>query len=257
MSNTCNDNDSALFEYVLRLGDSSLILGHRLSEWCSKAPTLEEDIALANIGLDLIGQARSFLTYAGEVEGKGRSEDDLAYLRDHSDWRNVLLVEQTNGDFAKTMARQFFYDAFSVEFYTALKQSSDATLAAIAEKSLKEVTYHRRHSSGWIIRLGDGTEESHERMQTAIDEMWPYTGELFEMTAVDEKLLQQGIAVDLQQLRLAWDNVVDTIFAEATLQRPDQNWMHSGGKQGIHSEHLGYLLAEMQFLQRAYPGAQW
>ena len=246
-----------LFEYVLRLGDNSLILGHRLSEWCAKGPQIEEDIALINIALDLIGQSRSLLTYAGEVEGAGRSEDDLAYLRDTRDWRNVLLVEQPNGDFAQTMARQFLWDAFSLEFYRALSQSIDAQLAAIAAKAVKEVSYHLRHSSGWVIRLGDGTEESHRRMQTALDHLWMYTGELFQMTETDKTLLEQGVAVDLPTLKPGWNTCIDRVLHEATLERPADGWMAEGGKQGLHTEHLGYLLAEMQFMQRAYPGAEW
>lgn len=247
-----------LFDYVLRSADSNLILAQRLSEWCARGPTLEEDVALLNVALDLLGQARTFLTYAGEVEGRQRSEDDLAFLRDSRDWRNVLLVEQSNGDFAKTIARQFFFDAFNVEFYTDLQQSSDTTLAAIAAKALKEVNYHRRHSSHWLIRLGDGTEQSHERMQTAVDELWTYTGELFEMDAVDEQLLETGVAVDLQALKPRWDASIEAVFSEATLTVPDaETWMQNGGKQGIHSESFGLLLAEMQYLQRAYPGAQW
>jgi ring-1,2-phenylacetyl-CoA epoxidase subunit PaaC len=257
MSSISEPTRRALFEYALRLGDSNLILGHRLSEWCAKAPAIEEDIALLNIALDLIGQARAFLTYAGKVEGRGRSEDDLAYLRDHRDWRNLLLVEQPNGDFAMTIARQFLYDAFSVEFYTPLASAQDTQLAAIAAKAVKEARYHRRHSGGWVVRLGDGTEESHRRMQNALNDLWPYTGELFQMDDIDRQLLAEGFAVDLQALRPEWEKTVATTLSEATLQRPADQWMARGGKQGVHTEHLGYILAQLQFLQRAYPGAQW
>lgn len=247
----------ALFDYVLRLADSNLILGQQLSAWCAHAPTLEQDVAMINIALDLLGQARSLLTYAGKIEGRERSEDDLAYLRDSRDWRNVLLVEQTNGDFARTIVRQFFYDAFSFELYSALVSSQDLTLAAVAEKAIKEVTYHRRHSSQWLIRLGDGTAESHRRVQEAVDDLWRYTGELFLMDSIDRQLLQTGIAVDLEHLKQAWSEWVDPILDEATLQKPEDGWMPEGGKRGLHSEQMGYLLAEMQYLQRAYPGASW
>jgi ring-1,2-phenylacetyl-CoA epoxidase subunit PaaC len=246
-----------LFEYLLRLGDDSLVLGHRLSEWCGHAPALEEDIALANIALDHIGRARALLSYAGELEGKGRDEDALAYLRDGRDYHNVLLVEQPNGDFAATIVRQFLYDAFMVELLTRLGESADAQLAAIAAKSLKETRYHLRHSSEWLIRLGDGTELSRAKAQAALDELWFYTGELFEMDGLDAALLAAGIAVDLSALKADWDRRVDEVLAEATLTRPADAWMQSGGRQGRHSEHLGYLLAELQYVQRAYPGMTW
>lgn len=247
----------ALYEYVLRLADSALILAQRLAEWSAKAPTLEEDVALTNIALDHLGQARALLSYAGELEGAGRSEDDLAFLRDAHEFRNLLLTEQPNGDFAKTIARQFLYDAYSVELYAALQRSRDTTLAAVAAKAVKEVAYHRRHSGAWLVRLGDGSEESHQRMQTALDDLWMYTGELFEMTELDHQLLAGGFAVDLQALRPAWRRSVETTLAQATLRLPDDGWMAAGGKRGVHTEHLGFLLAEMQFLQRAYPGARW
>jgi len=249
--------DKARFEYLLRLGDTSLVLGHRLSEWCGHGPAVEEDMALTNIALDLIGQARLLLTHAGEVEGAGRSEDDLAYLRDVLDYRNLLLVERPNGDFAVTIARQFLFDAFHVDLMKRLTESTDERLAAIAAKSLKEVTYHLRHSSEWVIRLGDGTDESHARMQAAIDDLWMYTGEMFAMDEVDEAMVAAGVGVDLAALKPGWDRRVDEVLEEATLTRPDDAWMHTGGKAGRHTEHLGYLLAEMQFLQRAYPGATW
>ena len=246
-----------LFEYLLRLGDSSLILGQRLSEWCGHGPELEEDIALINIALDLIGQARSLLTYAGEVEGRGRDEDVLAFLRDGTDYRNLLLVEQPNQDFAYTIARQFLFDAFHLEQQRALMGSRDETLAAIAGKSVKEVTYHLRHSSEWLVRLGDGTPLSHDKMQTALDDLWMYSGEMFEMDALETALVEAGVAPDRAVLRPAWEARVAAVIEEATLQRPDDGWMQSGGLRGRHSEHLGHILAEMQHLQRAHPGAQW
>lgn len=253
---TDTDN-SALFEYVLRLGDNSLILNHRLGEWCAHGPELETEIALLNIGLDLVGQARLLLTYAGDVEGKGRDEDALAYLRDSGEFRNLLLVEQPNGDFAATVARQFLYDAFCLDLYTGLLSSKDERLAAIAAKAVKEVTYHFRYSSGWVVRLGDGTEESHRRMQAAIDSLWQYTGEMFASDPVDEAMVAAGIGVDRAVLKPQWDNRVDAVLAEATLTRPEDGGNRTGGTTGIHSEHLGHMLAEMQFLQRAYPGATW
>lgn len=246
-----------LFEYLLRLGDSSLILGQRLSEWCGHGPELEEDIALMNIALDLIGQARSVLSYAGEVEGQGRDEDALAFLRDGGDYRNLLLVEQPNGDFAYTIVRQFLFDAFQRELYETLTTSADAQLAAIAAKSLKEVTYHLRHSSEWLVRLGDGTPLSHDKMQTALDDLWMYSGEMFEMDDLEATLVAAGIAADRMALKPRWDAHIERTLEAATLQRPADDWMQSGGLQGRHSEHLGHILAEMQHLQRAHPGARW
>lgn len=246
-----------LFEYLLRLGDNALVLGHRLSEWCGHAPALEEDIALVNVALDQIGLARALLTYAGEVEGKGRDEDALAYLREERDYHNVLLVEQPNEDFAYTIVRQFLYDAFAVELYQALTESKDAQLAAIAAKAIKEARYHVRHSSEWMFRLGDGTEVSHEKAQTALDDLWMFTGELFETDEVEQSLIDAGIAVDPESLRDKWNARVDAVLAEATLKRPDNDWMQTGGRSGQHTEYLGYILAEMQYLQRTYPGATW
>ncbi|MCG8597860.1 MAG: phenylacetate-CoA oxygenase subunit PaaC [Kiloniellales bacterium] len=254
MTETAKDQ---LFEYLLRLGDSSLILGQRLSEWCGHGPELEEDIALINVALDLIGQARSLLTYAGEVEGRGRDEDALAFLRDGTDYRNLLLVEQPNQDFAYTIARQFLFDAFHLELQQALTGSRDARLAAIAGKSVKEVTYHLRHSSEWLIRLGDGTPLSHDKMQTALDDLWMYSGEMFEMDGLETALAEAGVAPDRTALRPAWEARMAAVIEEATLQRPDDGWMQSGGLRGRHSEHLGHILAEMQHLQRAHPGAAW
>ena len=246
-----------LFEYTLRLGDTALILGQRLSEWCGHAPELEEDIALANVALDLIGQSRMLLTYAGEIEGRNRSEDDLAFLREERAYRNVLLAEQPNDDFAHTIARQFIVDAFNVEFYSALVQSADKTLAAIAEKSLKEVKYHLRHSAEWVIRLGDGTDLSHGKMQEALDDLWMFTGELFVMDNIDRKMIGAGIGVDLDAVKARWNGHVEEVLREATLERPADGWMQSGGKTGRHTEHMGHLLTELQYLQRAYPGATW
>ncbi len=246
-----------LAEYLLRLGDNCLILGHRLSEWCGHAPILEEDIALANIALDLIGQARALYTYAGEVEGAGHDEDKLAYRRDAPQFRNILLVEQPNGDFAVTIARQLLYSAFMDPYWRAMTTSKDATLAAIAAKAEKETAYHLRHSAEWLIRLGDGTEESHRRAQDALDELWMYTGELFEVDQVERALIAAGIAVDPAALKPEWDRTIDEVLREATLARPTGGWMQTGGRTGRHSEHLGYILADLQFLQRAYPDAAW
>lgn len=249
-------NDS-LFRYLLRLADSSLILGQRLGEWCGHGPILEEDIALTNISLDLIGQSRLFFDYAAKVEGKGRTEDDLAFLRDVMSYYNALLAEQPNGDYGKTIVRQFLFDAFHYHQFVALKSSRDAQIAAIAEKSLKEITYHLRHSSEWLIRLGDGTEESHRKVQDSVNELWMFTGDLFEMNKDDEELIKAGIAPDLNTVKSQWDITVKETFKKATLVIPDKGFMLKGGINGKHTEHLGYILAEMQYLQRAYPGAKW
>ncbi len=244
-------------DYVLRLGDSALILAQRLGEWCGHGPVLEQDIALTNISLDLLGQARMLLTYAGELEGRDRSEDDLAYFRDAHEFRNVLLVEQPNTDWAYTMARQFFFDVYNFYNYQALLNSSDERLAAIAEKSLKEVTYHLRFSGEWIVRLGDGTGISRQKIQTAIDDLWMFTGELNTPNATDLAMAVAGIAPDLSQIKPLWDAKVKAVLQEATLQIPEANWMQSGGKDGRHTEYLGFILAEMQHLQRTYPGLEW
>jgi ring-1,2-phenylacetyl-CoA epoxidase subunit PaaC len=246
-----------LFDYVLRLADNALVLGHRLSEWCGHGPVLEEDMALTNMALDLIGQARSLYAYGGEIEGRGRDEDALAFLRDVGQYRNVLLVEQPNGDFACTIARQFFYALFMDAFWRGLAGSRDQTLAAIAAKSAKEMAYHVRHASEWVIRLGDGTDESHRRMQAAVDELWPYTGELFEVDGIETPLIEAGIALDPRPLNAGWRQQVERVLAAATLTPPPSGWMQTGGRRGRHSEHLGHLLAEMQYMQRAYPGASW
>lgn len=249
--------NEALFNYCLRRGDDNLILSQRLGEWCGHGPQLEEDIALANRALDLIGQARNYLQYAGAVEGKGRSEDDLAYLRNERQFVNVKLVEQPNGDYAHTIARSFLYDAWHLPLQQALSSSKDEQLAAIAAKAVKEVTYQLKTSADWMIRFGDGTEESHRRAQTALDALWTYTGELFATDEVETTLLKAGITPDMAPIKTAFDAKVNEVLAEATLKRPTDGFMATGGRKGRHSEHLGLILAEMQYLQRAYPGAQW
>ncbi len=258
-------DDRGLLEYLLRLADSDLVLAQRLSEWVGKGPVIEEDIAQTNVGLDLIGQARLWYGYAGDVEarirGQGRDEDQFAFRRDAGEFRNLLLVEQPNGSYADTMARQFCFDRMHVLLLGALARSSDARIAEIAAKALKEATYHAERSADWVVRLGDGTEESHRRMQQALDDVWTYTGEMFAPDATELALAAAGIAVDSATLKPAWDAAVDAVLAEATLDRPTAEWMQGaltpGGRQGVHTEHLGYLLAEMQFLQRAYPDARW
>lgn len=269
-----------LLDYTLQLADNALILGHRLSEWCGHGPVLEQDIALTNTALDHLGRARSLFQYAAEqfnnlpVEqknglftsvtlqnlvnsGAAITEDDLASLRDGWDFRNVILVEQPNIDWAYTVARSFFYDTFNFYFFTELVKSKDQALSSIAEKSLKEVTYHLRWSSEWVVRLGDGTEESHNRMQVAVNELWMYTGELFLMNEADQAMVQSGVGPDLEKIKSSWLQQVKDIFEEATLDMPAGTWMQKGGKNGSHSEHLGYILTELQFMQRAYPGMQW
>lgn len=248
---------NSLFEYVLRLADDSLILGQRLSEWCGHGPILEEDIAMTNIALDEIGQATSLLEYAAKVEGEGRTSDDLAFLRIDREYKNLLLVEQENGDFGKTMMRQFLFDAYRKLLFERLVESKDVQLAAIAEKSLKETKYHLKHSSEWVIRLGDGTEESHDRIQDSLDELWRYTGELFYSDDVDAELSANGIIPDLTGLEEEWYSYVQDVLEEATLSIPNNNWQFEGGRIGKHSEHLGHLLSVMQFMQRAYPNMEW
>ncbi|HTN46682.1 MAG TPA: 1,2-phenylacetyl-CoA epoxidase subunit PaaC [Flavipsychrobacter sp.] len=266
--------------YILQLADNALINGHRLSEWCGHGPVLEQDIALANIALDHLGQARSLYQYAaGQVNkmpsaekallfastalqekmtrGEMIDEDDLAYLRDGWDFRNVQLVEQPNTDWAYTIARSFFLDVFNFYHFTQLKNSRDENIAAVAEKSLKEVTYHVKWSSEWMIRLGDGTVESKRRLQQAVNERWMFTGELFKASEADKAMVENGIGADLEAIKAKWQKHVIEIATEATISLPASNWMQEGGKQGMHSEHLGYLLAEMQFMQRAYPGMEW
>jgi ring-1,2-phenylacetyl-CoA epoxidase subunit PaaC len=244
-------------EYLLRLGDDSLILGHRLSEWCGHGPILEEDIALTNIALDLVGQATTLLEHAGKLEGKGRSEDDLAYLRVDREYKNALLVEQPNGDFGHTLMRQFLFDAYRLPLFEGLCSSSDAQLAAIASKSLKETRYHLRHSSEWVIRLGDGTEESHKRIQRALDVLWRYAAELVETDEVQVAAEGEGIAPSMEMVQQQWHAQVHRVLQEAGISIPTNNWVQFGGRKGKHSEHLGYILAEMQYVQRAYPNMEW
>ena len=248
---------SALINYCVALGDDSVTLGHRLSEWCRNGPFLEEDLALTNVSLDFIGRARMFYSYAAELEGKGRTEDDIAYLRDCREYRNLLINELPNGDFAFTMARQFLVDVYDMGFFTELAQSRDPMLAAIAAKAVKESRYHLRRSEDWIKRLGDGTEESHERVQNAFKQLWAYLAEMFELTDEEQQLVDSGIAVDRSALKENWAETVNAIMREATLDIPHEDQAIGGGRDGVHTEHLGYLLAEMQFLQRAYPGQQW
>lgn len=248
---------AALFRYLLRLGDLSLILGQRLGEWVGHAPALEEDLALANIALDLIGQARLLLTYAGEVEDRGRDEDQLAFLREQGAYLNAILAEQPNGDFGQTIVRQVLIDAYQLELYECLTCSTDAQLAAIAAKSVKEIRYHLRYSSGWLVRLGDGTPESRARVASALESLWPYTVELFAEDELDLTMAELGIAPRLSEVKAAWVARIDAILSEATLQRPLDRPHSWHGKRGQHSEHLGYLIAEMQYLQRSYPGARW
>jgi ring-1,2-phenylacetyl-CoA epoxidase subunit PaaC len=252
------DRDAALFEFLLRMGDNTLVLGHRVSEWCGHSPVLEEDIALANTALDLIGQTQMWLGLAGEVEGKGRSADDLAYLRDAWDFRNLLLVERPNGDFGLTMMRQFLFDAWHVPMLKRLEGSAEARVAEIAAKAGKEAAYHLERSADIVIGLGDGTAESHARMQAALDELWPYTGEMFLPDDADAAVAAAGIAPDPAALRAPWDETVQATMKDATLTIPEGAFAHRGGRTGQrHSEHLGHMLAEMQWLQRAYPGATW
>jgi len=254
-------HDEALFQYLLRLGDSPLILAQRLGERVGHGPVLEEDIAQTNVGLDLLGQARLWLAYAGEVEARyatvGRDEDQLAFLRDAGEFRNLLLVEQPNGNFADTTARQFLFDAWHLILLRALAGSTDARVAGIAAKGAKEAAYHVERSGDWVIRLGDGTDESRAKMQAAIDDLWMYTGEMFAPDATELALVEAGIAADVRALAAPWRQHVDAVLAEATLKAPGETFMQQGGRRGVHTEHLGRLLAEMQVLQRAYPGARW
>ena len=247
---------SSLFTYTLRIADSSLILGQRMSEWCSNGPTLEEDIAMSNISLDMFGQANGFYQYAAQLDGT-KSADELAFRRNEREFFNHQLVEQENGNFGTTMVRNFLHDVFNFLFYTELSKSKDETLSALASKSLKEVKYHLRHSSNWLIRLGDGTRESNTKVQDALEELWMYTGELFEMDNLDAELLNSGIAVDNSALKSEWDRMVNKTLVKAKLTRPEDAYMATGGKKGIHTEYLGFILSEMQFLQRAYPDAKW
>ena len=258
------DKPKALFNYTIHLADSSLIMGHRLSEWTGHGPMLEQDIAISNIALDLIGQSRNFYRYAATVANgnpeskKNVTEDDLAYLRDVGDFKNFLITELSNGDWGKTILKIFLFSAWQFYFYQKLICSQDGQLSAIAEKSLKEVTYHLRWSSEWVTRLGDGTVESKKRMEMAIEETWPFTGEMFEAADYEDEAIQLRIGVHVSDIKSDWFDKVKTVFKEATLDLPKEEvWMQTGGKNGVHTEHLGYILAEMQFLQRAYPGCEW
>ena len=273
-------NQRLLLDYTLRLADDALIIGHRISEWCGHGPILEQDIALTNTALDHLGRARSLYQYAAEQfnnlsaeekeniftsvaiqnlvqAGASIDEDDLAYLRDGWDFINLLLLEQPNIDWAFTIARSFFYDVFNYFFFDQLKAGNDASLSAVAEKSLKEVTYHLRWSSEWVVRLGDGTEESHIRMQHAVNELWPYTGEMFTINETDKAMQQEGTGVNLEGIKQMWLQHVKAVFEDATITVPTGTWMQQGGKEGRHSENLGYILAELQFMQRTYPGMEW
>lgn len=248
---------SASVELALRMGDNCLILGHHISEWCGHAPTLEDDIATANTALDLIGQARFWLDLAGELEGAGRTADMLAYLRDSGGFRNLLIVELPNGDFARTLMRQFLFDAWHLPMLEGLKGSVDSRISGIAEKAWKEVSYHLDRSADLIVRLGDGNAESHGRMQEALNYLWPYRGEMVRADGIDEALGLSGIGVDMGEISLAQGAWIDRTFEAATLRKPISEYDYRGGKEGVHTEHLGYILAEMQFLQRAYPGLEW
>lgn len=247
----------SLIDYTLHLADNSLILAQRNSEWCGHGPVLEQDIAITNITLDLIGQARNFYQYAAQLKADGSTEDSLAYLRTEREYKNCLLVEQPNGDWAQTILRQFFFSQYQHLLFQQLQHSRDEQLAAIAAKALKEVTYHLRWSSEWVIRLGDGTEESHRRMLHATDELWRYTGEMFEITDYELGAMDKEVGADLSKLKEPWMNNVKEIFSEAGLPVPEKVFMQSGGKEGRHTEHMGYILAELQYMQRVYPGCEW
>lgn len=249
--------ENALFEFLLRLGDDRLVLGHRLSEWCGHGPILEEDIALSNIALDLVGHASALLKLAGETEGKGRDEDALAYLREAVGYRNALIVELPKGDFGFTIVRQFLFDTYSVLLWDSLSACKHEGLAAIAAKCLKEDKYHLRHSSEWVVRLGDGTDESHLRAQNSLNELWRYTGELFTPDAVDAAVALLGVGVDYAAIASRWHSVVTDVVTRATLTLPSDSAMRRGGRLGKHTEHLGHMLAEMQIVARSHPGATW
>ena len=246
-----------LASYALRHGDDSLIMAQRLSEWISRGPELEEDLALANIALDHLGVAQHLLRYAAHVDGGAYSEDELAFLRSERGYTNLLLVEQPNGDFAQTMAKLMIFDAYQLLFWEDLSRSRNETLAGIAAKAVKEARYHLRHSSGWVVRLGDGTEESHRRMQAGLDAMWRFVPELFETDDLGRDMVERGIGVDAGALHAAWDRRIDAVLVEATLERPSDPYSRSGGRTGYHTEHLGHLLGEMQWMQRSYPGLEW
>ncbi len=247
----------AFYNYIVRLGDDSLILGQRISEWCGHGPILEEDIALTNIALDLIGQTNNLYELAVSIENKGKNIDQLAFLRLEKEYSNLLLVEQPNVDFGYTIVRQFFFDVYRKLVFESLCNSTDERLAGIAEKSLKETKYHLKHSSEWVIRLGDGTEESHRRVQEAVNTLWKFTDELFYQDEVDQKVIELGLGVDNSIFKATWNTHVEQVLTEATLTIPTNSWQHTGGRKGIHTEHFGYLLSEMQYMQRAYPNMEW
>jgi ring-1,2-phenylacetyl-CoA epoxidase subunit PaaC len=251
------DRPDQTWRYALRLGDDALVLSQRLGEWIAASPQLEEDVAVGNIALDLLGQARALLTRAGELEGEGRDEDALAYFRDERDFTNVHLCELANGDFAHTMARLLVFSAYQSELYAQLSTSRDETLAAVAAKALKEVSYHRDHATQWMLRLGDGTDESHRRAQTALEEIWPYTAELFETDELTDELVAEGVAADPEAMQAPWHTYLTTVLEKATLSIPDSAPVVTGGRRGIHTEQMGFLLAEMQHLARSHPGARW
>lgn len=248
---------TTLISYCLHLADNALILGQRNSEWCGHGPILEQDIAITNISLDLIGQARNFYQYAASLQNDGSTEDTFAYTRDVREFKNCLLTEQTNGDWAKTVLRQFFFSNYQYYLYLEMANSSDSQIAAISTKALKEVTYHLRWSSEWVVRLGDGTEESNNRINNALAELWPYTGELFVPAPFENALLENGVSVNLENIKTKWESNLQLVFEEAALTVPGKTYMHTGGKEGIHSEHMGFILAELQFMQRAYPNLTW
>tara|TARA_R110001592_G_scaffold9719_3_gene51418 strand:+ start:1358 stop:2155 length:798 start_codon:yes stop_codon:yes gene_type:complete len=256
LESVMNESRQELFDFVVAQADDAMVLGQRLSEWCSNAPYLEEDLALTNVALDYVGRAKMFYEYASKLDGE-KSADDIAFMRDGREFRNLLIMELPIGDFAFSMARQFLIDVFNVEYMTQLQKTADPEIAAIAGKAVKECRYHLRRSHEWVVRLGDGTEESHERAQKGIDELWGYIDELFVNTDSEVALMKESVAVDRTLLRDAWNKQVDTVLEEATLSKPGIDWSVTGGRQGIHTEHFGHMLAEMQFLQRAYPGLEW
>jgi ring-1,2-phenylacetyl-CoA epoxidase subunit PaaC len=249
--------NNELYNYTLKLADNALVLAQRLSEWTGHGPFLEEDLALTNVTLDIFGQAKALLEYAAKIEDKGRTEDDLAYFRNERHFTNCLICEQPNGDYAKTILRQAFIDSFDFLLYSQLAKSKDETLAGIAAKSLKEITYHKRHSHSWVNRFGNGTEESKTRLQTAMNQLWRYTGELFETTDDDLKLVKEGIAVDFSSLKQTWEKEITELLQKANVTIPENTFMQTGGRKGVHTEHLGYLLSEMQALPRMLPDAKW
>ncbi len=246
-----------LYNYILGVADNALILGQRMGELCGHGPSLETDIACTNVSLDLFGQVRSYYQYAAEISGEEKTEDDIAFLRKEREYKNVLLVEQPNTDFAFTIVRQFFFDVYHLLFLEELQNSTDQTLVAIAKKSIKEVSYHERFSTDWVVRLGDGTDESYERIQNAINGLWTYTDELFHQTEADIAMLKEGVAVDVTKLKETYYSKINAVLERATVEIPESKWFQKGGKNGVHTEHLGYLLADMQYMQRTYPGMEW